>query len=216
MLPGRCRLRDPGTLHDSLMARLDRLAPVKEVAQIAACIGRDFAHELLASGRRGGRARGGADQLVEAELFPPGHRREATYTFKHALVQDAAYAPLLSKRRRLHARIASSSRSASRRLYSSPRAARAPLRPLQALFEKPSTAGERRRHLALARSAIAEAVAHLQRLIGLVSDLPEGEHRQRLETDLQLALGGAAIDAKGPASPGMWRRPIVAPRHLRA
>ena len=100
----------PSTLHDSLMARLDRLAPVKEVAQIGAAIGREFSHELLAAVRRSSaNAAGDAlDQLVSSELvFRRGAPPEATYTFKHALVQDAAYGTLLkSRRQQLHARIA--------------------------------------------------------------------------------------------------------------
>jgi class 3 adenylate cyclase len=100
----------PTTLHDSLMARLDRLAPVKEVAQTGAVIGREFSHELLAavapiSANQLGDA---LEQLVSSELvFRRGAPPEATYTFKHALVQDAAYQSMLkSRRQQLHARIA--------------------------------------------------------------------------------------------------------------
>ena len=88
----------PTTLHDSLMARLDRLAPVKEVAQIGAVIGREFSHELLAAVSPLSEADLGAalDQLVSSELvFRRGAPPEATYSFKHALVQDAAYQSLL-------------------------------------------------------------------------------------------------------------------------
>ena len=89
----------PTTLHDSLMARLDRLAPVKEVAQIGAVIGREFSHELLAAVSPLSEAELSAalDQLVSSELvFRRGTPPEATYTFKHALVQDAAYQSLLT------------------------------------------------------------------------------------------------------------------------
>ena len=101
----------PATLHDSLMARLDRLAPVKEVAQIGAVIGREFSHELLAAVAPIGRETqldDALDQLVAAELvFRRGAPPDATYSFKHALVQDAAYQSLLkSRRQQLHARIA--------------------------------------------------------------------------------------------------------------
>ena len=100
----------PATLHDSLMARLDRLAPVKEVAQIGAVIGREFSHELLAvAAPMSANLLGDAlEQLVAAELvFRRGQPPEATYAFKHALIQDAAYQSLLkSKRQQLHARIA--------------------------------------------------------------------------------------------------------------
>ena len=100
----------PTTLHDSLMARLDRLAAVKEVAQIGAAIGREFAHELLAAvaSMDDDRLQDSLDQLVASELvFRRGNPPTATYIFKHALVQDAAYQSLLkSRRQQLHARVA--------------------------------------------------------------------------------------------------------------
>ena len=100
----------PATLQDSLMARLDRLAGAKELAQIGAAIGREFGYELLAavSLRGEGELRDALEQLVASELvFVRGAPPAATYTFKHALVQDAAHASLLkSRRQQLHARIA--------------------------------------------------------------------------------------------------------------
>ena len=100
----------PTTLHDSLMARLDRLAPVREVAQIGAAIGREFSYPLLSAVAQqpDDRLKEALDRLVRAELvFGRGEVPEAVYTFKHALVQEAAYASLLRERRRqLHARIA--------------------------------------------------------------------------------------------------------------
>ena len=100
----------PATLHDSLMARLDRLAPIKEVAQIGAVIGREFAHDLLAAVAPvdGAKLRDALDRLVASELlFRRGVPPEASYVFKHALVQETAYQSLLrGKRRRLHAGIA--------------------------------------------------------------------------------------------------------------
>jgi predicted ATPase len=100
----------PATLHDSLLARLDRLAPVKEVAQIGAAIGREFSHALLTAvaNRPEPELQAALDRLLEAELiFRRGSPPETTYAFKHALVQDAAYGTLLkSRRQQLHARIA--------------------------------------------------------------------------------------------------------------
>jgi len=100
----------PATLQDSLLARLDRLAPVKEVAQIAAAIGREFSHELLAaiSGLADDDLQEPLDRLVEAELISRrGGPPNTSYIFKHALVRDAAYESLLlSRRRQLHAQIA--------------------------------------------------------------------------------------------------------------
>jgi predicted ATPase/class 3 adenylate cyclase len=100
----------PATLHDSLLARLDRLAPVKGIAQIGAALGRDFPHALLAAvaaERSDAELEAGLDQLVAAELvYRRGAPPDATYSFKHALVQDAAYGTLLkSRRQQLHARI---------------------------------------------------------------------------------------------------------------
>ena len=104
----------PTTLHNSLMARLDRLAPVKEVAQIGAVIGREFSHEVLAAVSPLSEAdlASALEQLVHSELvFRRGVPPEAAYTFKHTLVQDAAYQSLLKARRQqLHARIAEGSR----------------------------------------------------------------------------------------------------------
>ena len=100
----------PSTLQDSLMARLDRLAPVKGIAQIGAAIGREFSYRLLeAVSPIGGPALQDAlDQLMAAELlYRRGAPPDSTYVFKHALVQDTAYATLLKSRRQLlHQRIA--------------------------------------------------------------------------------------------------------------
>src|SRR4029077_7280370 len=100
----------PASLHASLMARLDRRAPAKEVAQIGAAIGREFSQALLASVVRQSEAelQLALDRLIAAGLlFRQGVSPHATYLFKHAPVQDAAYGPLLREpRRALHARIA--------------------------------------------------------------------------------------------------------------
>jgi predicted ATPase len=99
----------PASLHASLMARLDRLGPAKEVAQIGAAIGREFSHALLASVVRKSEAelRSALERLIEAGLlFRQGVPPDATYLFKHALVQDAAYGTLLRRRRQqLHGRV---------------------------------------------------------------------------------------------------------------
>ena len=110
----------PATLHASLMARLDRLGPVaKEVAQTGAAIGREFGHELLASvaDLPEPRLREALDRLTNAGLlFVRGTPPQSSYIFKHALVQDAAYGTLLrGRRQRLHARIATRSKTAFRR-----------------------------------------------------------------------------------------------------
>jgi predicted ATPase len=97
----------PTTLHASLLARLDRLAPTREVAQIAAAIGRQFSHELISAVAAMPREQldTALAHLVRAELvFQRGRPPDAEYTFKHALVQDAAYSTLLSSRRSAIAR----------------------------------------------------------------------------------------------------------------
>ena len=100
----------PTTLHASLLARLDRLAPTREVAQIGAALGRSFSHELISAVAQMPRQKldDALEQLVHAELiFRRGIPPDAEYTFKHALVQDAAYSTLLrSRRQQIHARIA--------------------------------------------------------------------------------------------------------------
>jgi predicted ATPase len=100
----------PASLHASLMARLDRLGPAKEMAQIGAAIGREFSHALLAAVVRKPEAElnSALDRLIQSGLlFRQGVPPHATYLFKHALVQDAAYGTLLREpRRALHARIA--------------------------------------------------------------------------------------------------------------
>ena len=109
----------PASLHASLMARLDRLGPAKEIAQIGAAIGQEFSHALLAAVARKSEAELelALDRLVAAGLlFGQGVPPHATYLFKHALVQDAAYGTLLREpRRALHARIADTLESAVHR-----------------------------------------------------------------------------------------------------
>ena len=99
----------PASLHDSLMARLDRLQPVKEVAQAAACIGREFNHRLLAAILPLGEdaLQDALARLAQSELiFRHGVAPEARYVFKHALVRDAAYESLLrSRRQEIHGRL---------------------------------------------------------------------------------------------------------------
>src|SRR5262249_47994373 len=100
----------PSTLQDSLMARLDQLAPVRELAQWGATLGREFSYELIHSVSQLNEAalQHGLRQLVDAELiYQRGLPPQATYVFKHALIQDTAYQSLLkSKRRQLHQQIA--------------------------------------------------------------------------------------------------------------
>jgi len=194
----------PASLHASLMARLDRVPGVKEVAQTAACIGREFAYPLLAAVWPSSEAelRAALDRLVAAELvFARGAPPAASYAFKHALVRDAAHESLLrAPRQRLHARIA---RALEERF---PEVAAAEPELLAqhcteaGLAEQAVDYRQRAGQQALARSAMAEAVAQLTRGLAILEGLPGGRERERRELGLQLALGQASIAAKGFAA----------------
>jgi hypothetical protein len=167
----------PATLQDSLAARLDRLAPVKEIAQIGAAIGREFPYPLLraVAGRDEPALRVALAQLEEAELlFRSGMPPDARYTFKHALVQDTAYETLLKSRRQtLHRQIADVLRGE----FAAVAAAEPELvayHLTQGGLDEPATewwgkAGDR----ALRRSAFKEAAAHLGKAIELADKLSE-------------------------------------------
>jgi class 3 adenylate cyclase/predicted ATPase len=195
----------PTTLHDSLMARLDRLAPTKLVAQIGAVIGREFPYKLLAvvAGIGESTLKESLAELVGAGLaFQRGNPPEASYTFKHALVQDAAYQSLLrSRRRQLHAAIA----DALARDF--PAVAR--FEP-ELLAQHHTQAGQgaqaveywsRAGALAISRSANIEAVGHLRHGLECLASLPSGRERDRLELGLRNAIGGPLIAVHGYAAP---------------
>ena len=194
----------PATLHDSLMARLDRLAPVKEVAQIGACIGREFDHELLAAvvSMPEVELAAALDRLVAAELvFRRGLPPAATYVFKHALVRDAAYESLLKRRRQeLHARIATSIEALFPQLVEAQPELVARHFGEAGLAEKAIPYWLRAGRLAATRSANMEAIAHLRSGLECAQAVVPGASRLRFELSLQLALGGPLIATKGFAS----------------
>src|SRR5262245_29267362 len=199
----------PATLHDSLMARLDRLAPVKEVAQIGAVIGREFSHKLLAavSPLPADRLGEALDQLVRSELvFSRGAPPEAIYSFKHALVQGAAYQSLLkSKRQQLHARIA---QVLEQRLPDATETAPEVLaRHLTeaGLTERAIPYWRRAGELAVARSANVEAIAHLTKGLDLIATLPNSPQHLNEELALLLAIGGPLKQTKGFGAPEVER-----------
>ncbi|MGZ3348046.1 MAG: AAA family ATPase [Xanthobacteraceae bacterium] len=194
----------PTTLHASLMARLDRLAPVREVAQIGAVAGRDFHYELLkaVAGLPTDRLEEALDQLVESELiFRRGEIPHAVYAFKHALVRDAAYAGLLKSRRgQLHAAIASALEQRFPEVVQTQPETLAHHLTEAGLIERAIeywlVAGKN----AALRSANVEAMAHLQRGIEVIGRLPAGEDKDRSELDFQLVLGPCLIATHGPAA----------------
>jgi predicted ATPase len=194
----------PASLHASLMARLDRLGPAKEVAQIGAAIGREFSHALLASVvRETGAELGSAlDRLIAAGLlFRQGVPPHASYLFKHALVQDVAYGTLLREpRRALHARIAEALERQFAEIVESRPELLAHHYTEAGLNEKAVGYWLKAGQQAAARSANLEAIAHSRRGIELIGRLPDGSQKARLELDLQLALGPCLIATQGAAS----------------
>ncbi|MFL6822499.1 MAG: AAA family ATPase, partial [Xanthobacteraceae bacterium] len=195
----------PATLHDSLMARLDRLASVREIAQIGAAIGREFSYSLLrALMKRDETAlKDALAQLEDAELvFRRGDPPEAIYTFKHALVQEVAYENLLKSRRQvLHRRIAETLRDRFQTV--------AEVQPemvahhfTQAGLSEPAIewwvkAGDR----ALDRSANNEAIAHLEKAISLADGLADGPAQRLLRLRLQTTYGHALLHGRGHSHP---------------
>jgi class 3 adenylate cyclase/tetratricopeptide (TPR) repeat protein len=198
----------PLTLRDSLMARLDRFAPVKEIAQIGAAIGREFSHELIAAVTTHPKPEldQAFAQLVESGLaFQQGTRPDAVYTFKHALVQDAAYDSLPKRRRQeLHGKIArvieqrfpNIEATEPELLAHHYTAAKQPLKAIP-LWQKAGS-------VALTRMALTEAIAHLNKGLDLVAALPSSAERDGKELDLRTLLGTAWFALKGLATPEVW------------
>ena len=193
----------PSTLRDSLMARLDRLGPSKEVAQIGACLGREFPHALLSaiSPLDDAALQESLAQLIAAELiFSTGASSDTSYTFKHALIQDVAYESLLkSRRQQLHAKLAEVLLEMPRVAETMPELlahhytkAEMPQQAVQFWF----AAGR----VATGRSANVEAISHLEQGLALLVGLPESPERDRQELALQVAAGSAFIMAKGYAA----------------
>ena len=166
----------PASLHASLMARLDRLGPAKEVAQIGAAIGREFSHALLAAVVRKPEAEleSALDRLVAAGLlFRQGVPPHATYLFKHALVQDAAYGTLLREpRRALHARIAETLESQFAEIAENQPELLARHCTEAGLIEKAAGLWGKAGQRSLARSALIEAVEQLTRALDQIAALP--------------------------------------------
>ena len=195
----------PATLHDSLMARLDRLATGKEVAQLAAVLGRTFPYELLRAVTPLDEAtlQQALARLVEGELlYQRGVPPQATYLFKHALIQEAAYQSLLkSTRQQVHQRIAQVLEAQFPDIVETQPELLAQHYTEAGLTEQAIPYWQRAGQQALQRSANVEAVQHLTRGLELLVTLPETPGRVQRELNLQIALGPALVATKGSAAP---------------
>jgi TOMM system kinase/cyclase fusion protein len=204
----------PATLQDSLMARLDRLATTREIAQVGATLGREFSYELLhaVSPLDEATLQQGLRQLVEAELaYQRGQPPQATYLFKHALIQDTAYQSLLkSTRQHLHRQIA----QVLEERFAETKEAQPEL-----LAHHYTEAGltaqaipywHRAGQRATRRSADMEAISHLTKGLELLKTMPDTPERTQQELDLQVVLGLALIATKG------WAAPETGEAYLRA
>jgi class 3 adenylate cyclase/predicted ATPase len=199
----------PTSLHDSLMARLDRLASVRLVAQIGAAIGREFSYAVLHTVSRlpEDELQSALDRLVASELvFQRGTPPEAVYTFKHALVQDAAHGSLLrSSRQQLHAQIADTLATHFPELKDSQPELLAQHYAEAGLLEKSVAYWDRAGRRSAARSAMAEAAAQFHNALEQLALLPDGRERQRRELELRTALGTVLFAVKGQAAPETGR-----------
>jgi predicted ATPase len=195
----------PASLHASLMARLDRLGPAKEVAQIGAAIGREFSHPLLAAvvSKPEEELRSSLDRVVKAGLlFRQGMPPHATYLFKHALVQDAAYGTLLrDPRRALHARIAEILESQFAEIAESQPELLARHCTEAGLIEKAAKLWGKAGQRSLNRSALAEAVEQLKRALELIAALRPTPALRREQINIQVALITPLIHTKGYSAP---------------
>jgi class 3 adenylate cyclase/tetratricopeptide (TPR) repeat protein len=195
----------PATLHDSLMARLDRLTTVKAVAQLGATIGRQFSYELLqaVAALDETALQHGLRQLVEAELvYQRGVGAQALYTFKHALIQDAAYQSLLrSTRQQYHQRIAQVLEQRFPETVETQPELLAQHYTEAGLIEQAIPDWQRAGQHASDRSAHQEAVSHFTTGIELLKTLPETPERTQRALTLYIALGTALQLAKGHAAP---------------
>jgi class 3 adenylate cyclase/tetratricopeptide (TPR) repeat protein len=197
--PALCAV--PETLRDTLMARLDRHQDARSIAQIAAAIGREFPYELLVmiAPMPAAMLQGALDELLQTELiFQHGLPPRATYSFKHALVQEIAYESQLRRRRRaIHGQIAATLHK------------HFPDTPPEVIGHHYAEAGaavqaiaqyERAAEIARTRSANTEAAAHFARALYLLATLPAGLGRDRRELALQIAYGAQLVAVKGNAA----------------
>ena len=195
----------PTTLHDSLMARLDRLGSVKSVAQLGATLGREFSYALLQAVAPwdAGTVQRGLQQLVEAEfLYQQGLPPQATYTFKHALIQDAAYQSLLrSTRQQYHQRIAQVLEGQFPETVEAQPELIAQHYTAAGCTEQAVGYWQRAGQHASDRSAHLEAISHVTTGIELLKTLPETLAHTQQALTLWITLGAALLITKGQGAP---------------
>jgi class 3 adenylate cyclase/tetratricopeptide (TPR) repeat protein len=195
----------PTTLNASLLARLDRLAPVRQVAQIAAALGRHFSHELISAMAAMPQKQldDALAQLVSTELvFRRGKPPDAEYTFKHSLVQDAAYNTMLrSNRQLLHARIATTLEGQFSQIVETQPDVLARHYGEAGLVDKALDYSLKAGKQSIARGAMIEAVAHLRKGLDLLTVAPNRTAYLLQELKVQMALGHALLAIKGHAAP---------------
>jgi class 3 adenylate cyclase/predicted ATPase len=203
----------PMTLQDSLMARLDRRSEAKELAQLAAVIGRSFIYELIAdvADLDESELRRQLAELVSAELFyQRGVVPSATFTFKHALIQETAYRSLLrSARRDFHARIAQALEKKFPDLVEERPEMMANHCEIGGLTDQALSYYRLAGEAAATRSASREGIHHFDRAIKLLQTLPESDERNRQNLNLLLMMSGCQMSALG------WGHPDVARTHKR-
>jgi predicted ATPase len=195
----------PASLHASLMARLDRLGPAKELAQIGAAIGREFSYALLAAVvcKPETELRSTIDRLIRAGLlFRQGRPPHATYLFKHALVQDAAYGLLLREpRRALHARIAATLEIQFAEIVEGQPGMLAHHCTEAGQIEKAAGLWGKAGQRSLQSSALIEATGQLRRALDQIATLPATPALRREEIKLQVALIAPLLHVKGYGAP---------------
>jgi len=195
----------PATLQASLLARLDRLGTAKEVAQIGAAIAREFSYPILAAVVQQPEAelQSALDRLVAAGLvFRQGVRSQATYLFKHALVQDAAYGTLLREpKRALHARIAEVLENQFNDIAENQPEWLAHHCTEAGLIEKAARIWGKAGQRSIERSALIEAAAQLRRALTQIATLPSTTTLRREQIELQVALINPLMHVKGYGAP---------------
>jgi len=194
----------PTTLQDSLMARLDRLVTTKGIAQLAAVTGRQFSYDLLHAVSQVDEAmlQHELGKLVEAEIvYQRGMPPQSTYTFKHALIQDAAYQSLLkSTRQQYHQRIAQVLEAQFPEMTEGQPEVLAHHYTEAGLIAQAVGYWQKAGQSAAQRSAHVEAIAHIRQGLALLQTLPETAQRLQREVDVLIGLGASLIAAKGYAA----------------